>query len=595
MPKSTPDRSDAEETRRSLRAPEPILPASPFDPALESAPTPRPESRRAKEPRTGMARTLRVLDLTRALVASSEPEELLDRAVDAALEALEAERAFVVLEGHGERRFEVARNFDKEEVKDPEGKISRTVLDRVLSEGEAVSIEDAIAPGASTLPSTASMGRLRLRSILCVPIRSGARIVGALYVDNRFRTAAFGDVERRLLEAIADHCGLALERARLLLEARGARERAEEAVSGLRDAVETQRFELARLRTALERDPGEAPLTGEYPAIVGRSRAMRRVLALLDKVTASDVPIRGTGESGTGKELVARALHFNSPRKLGPFVAENFAAIPESLAESELFGHMKGAFTGAIADRPGLFERAQKGTLFLDEIGDMSPILQKKLLRVLQEGTVRRLGGERSIPVDARIVAATHRDLRERVKAGEFREDLYYRLNVVEARLPPLRERTEDIPTLVMHFLEKTAKEDGGAQKGISREALRHLARRPWPGNVRELENAVRRLAALADETIGQRDVIALEAQSGASGAAGAGGISAGEGAKGGSGAWKTLAELEREQIERVLAACAWKPVEAARLLGISYTTLWRKMKSMGLRAGGGSAEAAAE
>jgi transcriptional regulator with GAF, ATPase, and Fis domain len=583
---ATPDdRTAAERTTRSFRASDL---AGEGGPAPDLAPTPLPPyaargggGPAAHAPLVGAERFLRVLELARTLGESPDPERLLDTATDAALETLEAERAFLVLAEPGKRRFEVARNFDKEEVLDPESKVSTTVLEKVLATGKPVLLDDAT--GAPAADASKSLARLKLRSVLCAPIRVLGRVEGALYVDNRFRKAAFGDIERRLLEAIADHCGLALERSRLLLDARAARTRAEEEAAGLRGELQSQRIELGRLTSALSREGEESGLRHEYPTIIGRSAAIRRVLSLIDKITGSDIPVLVTGESGTGKELVARALHVNSPRKLGPFVAENFAAIPESLGESELFGHVRGAFTGAEKDRAGLFERAHKGTLFLDEVGDMSPNLQKKLLRALQEGEVRRLGSEKTIPIDARVVAATHQDLLARVKSGEFREDLYYRLNVVEVRLPSLKERVEDIPALVEHFLATSAKEEGKPRKGISREALRHLARRPWPGNVRELENAIRRLAALADDTISQRDVIALEAQ--AAPAAGAPSGNAPGTAAG--GAWRTLEELEREQIERVLAACAWRPTEAAKVLGISYTTLWRKMKSYGLRAGG--------
>ena len=238
-----------------------------------------------------------------------------------------------------------------------------------------------------------------------------------------------------------------------------------------------------------------------FGGLVGKSRAMRSVCSLIEKVAASTANVLIFGESGTGKELVARAIHFNGPRRGRPFVAVNCGAIPETLMESELFGHRKGAFTGAIADRAGLFEQAEGGTLFLDEIGEIPLQLQAKLLRVLQEREVRRIGGNDARKVDVRIVAASNRDLEQEVRSGLFREDLFYRLNVVEVVIPPLRERLEDIPVLVEHFHGKFAQGPATSDL-VTPEALKLLMAYPYPGNVRELENIVERALALGDRTI---------------------------------------------------------------------------------------------
>ncbi|MGH9866626.1 MAG: sigma-54 interaction domain-containing protein [Candidatus Polarisedimenticolia bacterium] len=234
---------------------------------------------------------------------------------------------------------------------------------------------------------------------------------------------------------------------------------------------------------------------GVCPGIVGRSAAIVRLTRLIMKVAASHVNVLIEGESGTGKELVARAIHLASPRAGGPFLGENCAALSESLIESELFGHVRGAFTGAERDRRGLFALADGGTLFLDEVGDMSQRIQAKLLRVLQEGEFRPLGGRDLVRTDLRIISATNRRLQEMVEAGTFRGDLYYRLNVVGLRLPPLRERSEDVPLLAEHFLARVR---GGVRRGISKEALEMLSRYVWPGNVRELQNVIERAAVLA-------------------------------------------------------------------------------------------------
>jgi transcriptional regulator with GAF, ATPase, and Fis domain len=240
--------------------------------------------------------------------------------------------------------------------------------------------------------------------------------------------------------------------------------------------------------------------------MIGDSPAMQAVFELLEKVAPSDVPVLIQGETGTGKELVARALHDHSPRRAKPFLAENCAAVPENLLESELFGHKRGSFTGAIADRAGHFVAADHGTVFLDEIGDMPLAMQSKLLRVLQEGEVRPVGSNKTLHVDVRIVAASNKDLVELCRAGRFREDLYFRLNVITIRLPPLRERTGDIAHLVRHFLAASSKEIG-RELSISPEALQALERWRWPGNVRELENVVRRAAVFSRGEIGPAEL----------------------------------------------------------------------------------------
>jgi two-component system response regulator PilR (NtrC family) len=235
-----------------------------------------------------------------------------------------------------------------------------------------------------------------------------------------------------------------------------------------------------------------------FAQLVGQSEAMQKVFDVVRKVADSKSNVLICGESGTGKELVARAIHYNSARSVMPFVAVNCSAVPETLLESELFGHMKGSFTGAIANKAGLFEVADGGTIFLDEIGDTTPTIQVKLLRVIQEREFRRVGGNQDVKVDVRIVAATNKDLEKAVADGSFREDLYYRLDVIPIRLPPLRMRTGDIPLLVNHFLERFSKESGKPKPMISQEAMHVLLSHEWRGNVRELENLIERVVAFA-------------------------------------------------------------------------------------------------
>jgi two-component system, NtrC family, nitrogen regulation response regulator GlnG len=331
--------------------------------------------------------------------------------------------------------------------------------------------------------------------------------------------------------------------------------------------------------------------------LIGRSPAMQEIYRVLARLMGTDLTVMISGESGTGKELVARALHDYGKRRAGPFVAVNMAAIPRELIESELFGHERGAFTGAVQRNAGRFEQAQGGTLFLDEIGDMPPEAQTRLLRVLQQGEYTTVGGRTLIRADLRIIAATHRDLRALIRQGLFREDLFYRLNVVPIRLPPLRERTEDIPTLARHFLAQ-AHSEGLPLKVLDPAAMDRLKAYRWPGNVRELENLVRRLAALySQETIGSEAVAAelAEMQPGGNSETREGeGLSAAaerhlrdyfEAHRGGlppAGLYdRVLREVERPLISLALGATRGNQVRAARLLGVNRNTLRKKIREL--------------
>jgi two-component system, NtrC family, response regulator AtoC len=314
--------------------------------------------------------------------------------------------------------------------------------------------------------------------------------------------------------------------------------------------------------------------------IVGKSPVMLEVYKLVARVAASTATVLVQGESGTGKELVARAIHTHSPRASAPFVPVNCTALTESLLESELFGHARGAFTGAVAAKRGLFEMSNGGTMFLDEIGDMGPKMQAQLLRTLQDGEVRPVGGNESIRVDVRLVCATNKDLDEEVKAGRFREDLYFRINVVTVRLPPLRERREDITILVSHFLHKLAHRERREPAALSPEALKLLAGYPWPGNVRELENAIERAVAVAKGNVILPSDLPPEVGGSASGGVPAGGAGDGGGAL--IADRPTLAELERRYIQLVLAENGGNKKKAAEKLGIDRRTLYRALERGG-------------
>ena len=306
-----------------------------------------------------------------------------------------------------------------------------------------------------------------------------------------------------------------------------------------------------------------------FSEIIGTSESLQNVFRLIEKVAATTTNILICGESGTGKELVARAIHHHSPRSSKPFLAVNCGALPESLLESELFGHTKGAFTGATADKKGLFRSAERGTVFLDEIGEMTPPMQVRLLRAIQEHEVTPVGSSLPIKFDARIIAASNRDLEKEVAAERFREDLFYRLNVIEVWLPPLRERREDIPLLVRYFIKKIAKEQNAEEKAISPEAMAILVNYNFPGNIRELQNAVERSFTLSGDRIDPTSLPPRIRES----AAHALPVRDTETFR------PTLEEIERRYIFEVLASVNQDKAEAANILGIDLSTLYRKMK----------------
>ena len=333
--------------------------------------------------------------------------------------------------------------------------------------------------------------------------------------------------------------------------------------------------------------------------IVGRSEPMQQVFKLIGQLAASDATALITGESGTGKELVARAIYHHSNRNQQPFLAVNCAAIPEQLLESELFGHERGAFTGATLQRIGKFEQCNRGTLFLDEIGDMTPATQTKILRVLQSGTFERVGGNQPIRVDVRIIAATNKPLEQAVAARQFREDLFYRLNVVRIHIPPLRERREDIRLLVNYFLRKFAKEQPGPPRSIAPSALKVLEKYHWPGNVRELENVIRRALVMAKgEAILLTDLpMEITGQAGP-GVVSPGAVPAGEGAMSDVAVlarqlfhWarkdpslKVIPAVERELVIQALKETGGNQVHASKLLGITRATLRKRVEKFGIQ-----------
>jgi Nif-specific regulatory protein len=482
------------------------------------------------------------------------------------VEATRGERGFILLKGpDGEFVFRHGRGIDDKVINTPELQISNSIAKDVARTGQPIHVSEAVED--DRFKDFKSVMDLKLRSILCAPIKDKeGEVLGVMYVDHNQVARNFTKEDLNFLAAIAQKVAIPIKNSKLLRET-------------------VDRLEVAEAR--LEAAATQLQTKYRYDQIIGRTEPMQKVFKLLDRIVETSHSVVIHGESGTGKELIARAIHYNGVRKQKPFVAENCAALSDTLLEAELFGHVKGAFTGADRDSKGLFELANGGTLFLDEIGDMSERMQKKLLRVLQEGEVRPVGGKRVFHVDVRIISASNKDLKQMVNERKFREDLYYRLNVITVNLPPLRERRDDIVMLVQHFLKKH--ESDGHGRAIERETMRLMANYDWPGNVRELENEVNRLVAMSDDTIGP-DCLSQKIRDGAmtSSAASGGGSSSGGGPGGLQRFFnRSLKDVEnefmREIITTTLKQTNWHRTKAAKILKVPTSTLFNKMKKYGI------------
>ena len=497
-----------------------------------------------------------ILSLNRELAKAADRKQVLVRLVDEAVRLFGAERGFVCVPGAEAPGFsvEVARNLDGEHVTHPERKVSSTVLKRAFA-GHGVFSEDA---QEGDLNASQSIADLRLRSVLAMPLSVSGASIGCLYLDHRFHTKAFAERDLPWLQAFADQAAIVLHLHALLAENREQKDRLLEHNRALAATVQAQQEELSARGPLRAR----SELAHAFASVVGESPALVAALALLDSCVDADFSVLLWGESGTGKEVAARALHDQGPRRDKPFVAVNLAAMSPALLESELFGHEKGAFTGADRARLGLFRQAEGGTLFLDEVSEADPEAQARLLRALEERQVRPVGSDRSEKFDVRIVAATNRDPRAAVQEGRLREDLYYRLAVVSVRLPPLRERSGDVARLAAAFLSEFAK-PGSKAATLPAALLHELQRRAFPGNVRELRNLVQRLVAEAGngplaETLPKEAAVLSSS--------------------GDAPQSLELAALEQWAIRRALQHAGGNKAEAARLLGIARRTLYTKL-----------------
>jgi transcriptional regulator with GAF, ATPase, and Fis domain len=423
----------------------------------------------------------KLYEFSERLIRQRDLGELLDALMDAVIEITNADKGFLVLMEGDTIDVKVARNLKRENIADAVSQLSDSIVAKVVKTRRPVVISDAM--NDDEFAGAKSVMQLRLSSVICVPLLDRGRLLGLIYVGNDSIVDLFQDTTMKVLSVFAAQASLIIANAMLLDELR---------------------FENVRLGERLE--------AARFGDIVGTSPPMQQVFRKVDKIAATDISVLITGETGTGKELIAREIHTRSPRAGKPFVTINCGAIPANLLESELFGHVKGAFTGAVANKQGKFQAADGGTLFLDEIGEMPLDLQVKILRAIQERIVVRVGDTRPEAVDIRIIAATNRDLEREIAGGGFREDLYYRLNVVNVHLPPLRDRGDDVLVIARYLLSRFAREYDSKVRGLSPNATVAIRKHSWPGNIRELENRIKKAIVLCDSTVIGPDDLALTA-----------------------------------------------------------------------------------
>ncbi len=505
-------------------------------------------------------------EVMKVINSSLDLQEVLDRTMDLALERLGAQRGMIVLADPLTRELEVAvaRNLGRED-RAEEHKLSESVVRRVIDQNAPILAVDAVTD--SRFAGAESIVASHILSILCVPLAIRERLAGAIYVDHTESRHLFSDADRAFLEAFADGAAVAVDNARLYGELDDARR---------------------RLKAENESLKREILSSHHLGGLIGKSRAILELRAMLERVAQSSSTVLIRGESGTGKGLVARIIHNISPRREGPFIHFNCAALPETLVESELFGHEKGAFTGATERKPGRFELAHEGTIFLDEIGKVSHAVQAKLLRVVEDKQFERVGGTRTQHSDVRIITATNLNLEEAISRDQFREDLYYRLNIIPIILPPLRERREDVPYLVQHFLRRISRDLGQETRRLDPAVLELFDRHPWPGNVRELEAAIHRALVLSSRDVLAREDFAWIAPDGGGREAAARGTGSGSAAPelvelDDGGYQRAVEAHDRKLLSVALGRCDGKIRETARLLGIARNTLKAKMKKYGL------------
>lgn len=467
---------------------------------------------------------------------------LLERVLDYAMETLSAERGFILLKKNNsaERQHEVvtARNINKESIL-AQKDYSSSVVSQVLESGEAVLSLDALSD--DRFSGAQSVMMQQIKSVMCTPLRQNDdQLVGVIYMDSRAASNRFDQESLDFLKAFANQAQIAITNARLF------------------EKLQSENKKLKR----------QISVSQLFPEIIGKSEAMIKIFELLRDVADSTASVLIEGESGTGKELVARALHFHSSRSAQAFIPIFCGSLSESLLESELFGHKKGSFTGASENKAGLFEAAHLGTIFLDEIADIGMNIQTKLLRVLQEGEIKRVGETIMRKLDVRVISATNKDLWKETKAGKFREDLYYRLDVINIKMPALRERREDITLLAEYFLKNYSLKNKKNIHDFNRQALDFLEQYHWPGNVRELENAVERAVILCRGNEIEPELFQLKKPD----------VQMPIG--------QTLDEINKFAIQRTIELVKGNRTKAAEMLGVSRRWLQYQLKAWGMADG---------
>lgn len=519
--------------------------------AVDAAPEPpQPRAKGTSDPAESLTAIQQLQTFSELLAKPADLEGLLEELIDQVVAMSRASKGFLVLSGDdGEYEIRVARNVERRSVEDPAELLSDNIIREVIRTKEAQIISDAYAD--DRFQNSLSVMALKLSSVMCVPLLVRGELLGLIYVGNNDVRDLFRVEQLEALKVFAAQAALFVKNAQL---------------------VGSLRTESAQLAQRLE--------SVKFGQIIGACPQMIEVFQRVEKVASTDITVLINGETGTGKELIAREIHDRSPRAQGPFITVNCGAIPENLIESELFGHIKGAFTGAIATQIGKFMAADKGTIFLDEIGELPLQLQVKLLRVLQEKQIQRVGEAKTTVIDARVVAATNRELVEEVKAGRFREDLYFRLNVIGVELPPLRDRGDDILLIARYLIGRYAKEYGrdvDPTRALSNSAINAMMRFSWPGNIRQLENHIKKALVLADgPQIGAKD-LDLEGPEGP--------------VSGGEDEVLSLAEAreqwQRAYINRVLALNGGNRTKTARDLGVDPRTIFRHLEKVEKEAGG--------
>ena len=420
---------------------------------------------------------------TERLYGIYDIELLLNQLMDDIIELGRADKGFLILMNGDLPVVRVARNIERKALDENQVAFSDSIVQKVLKSKRSIIVSDALHD--REFSGSTSIINLRLCSVMCAPLLSRGTMLGLIYLGNDNIVNLFRPYQLDTVRVFASQAALIVSNALLVNELQLDKKRLKDQLDELR-----------------------------YGEIIGACDSMREIYKKVGKLAKTDISVMITGETGTGKELIAKEIHKRSNRAKGPFITLNCGAIPENLLESELFGHVRGAFTGAIATTVGKFEAADGGTLFLDELGEMPPSLQVKLLRAIQERQIVRVGEARPRKVDIRILAATNKDLGQEVKEGRFREDLFYRLNVVNLKLPPLRERSEDVVLIAKYLLQRYARDFGSKVKGFNNESVRHIKRYQWPGNIRELENKIKKAIVFTDGPLINADALDLETAS---------------------------------------------------------------------------------